>query len=124
MQPWQLELQIPTELGWQLLLPLLWQSGVSRGPGSFTSGVLLGVSQWQATVATLNRSFQEFGFKLQIGKNIVDSPCNLFPLLPPFFILFGVVICFLWRNSCSGATGGGLPQCTFILGIRLPAWFG
>lgn len=47
------------------------------------------IRQWQSTVASLNRSFQEFGFKLQIGKNAVAY--NLFLLLPPFFI-FGVLI--------------------------------
>lgn len=49
----------------------------------------MGIRQWQSTVASLNRSFQEFGFKLQIGKNAVAY--NLFLLLPPFFI-FGVLI--------------------------------
>lgn len=108
-----------TELGCHLLLPLLWQSGVLWVLGSCTSntsGVLMRISQWQATAASLNRSFQEFGFKLQIGKNVLDA-CNLVLLLLPFFILFGVLIYLIRRNSHSGATGGGFPQSTFILGV-------
>lgn len=36
----------------------VWSSFTSN-----TSGVLVGISQWQSTVASLNRSFQEFGLK-------------------------------------------------------------
>lgn len=89
------------------MLPLFGQSGVSWVLGSFTSdtsGVPVWTRQWQSRVASLNRSFQEFGFKLQKGENAVDA-CNLFLLLPPFFVLFGVLMYLIWRNSRSGATG-------------------